>query len=85
MGSDILLRQAEICKIHYYIIGQTDKLKVYLIKNNEEYRIDETDNGIIEANIEEIPPVGENFYYLRVVQDNNERAWSTPIWIKVEK
>jgi len=27
------------------------------------------------------PPAGTSFYYLRVVQDNDEQAWSTPIWV----
>ena len=83
MGSELALKSEEICKIHYYIIGKTDNLKVFLIRNNEEYRIDETVNGLVEVSLDEKTPVSENFYYLRVVQDNGEHAWSTPIWVTV--
>ncbi len=30
---------------------------------------------------EDSPGAGTSFYYLRVVQSNGERAWSTPIWV----
>jgi len=83
MGSELVLNPEQTCLIHYYVIGKSDNLKVFLIKNNEEYRIDETVNGVVEVNIEDTLSIGENFYYLRVVQDNGERAWSTPIWVTV--
>jgi len=24
----------------------------------------------------------DSFYYLRIIQDNNEMAWSSPIWVE---
>jgi hypothetical protein len=68
-------------RVRYLVIGQTDNLEVLLIRNNEEHRVDETESGVVEVEFEETPPAGESFYYLRVVQDNGERAWSTPIWV----
>jgi len=68
-------------RVRYLVIGQTDDLKVFLIRNNQEHRVDRTDTGVVEVEFEETPPEGESFYYLRVVQDNGERAWSTPIWV----
>lgn len=68
-------------RIGYLVIGQTDNLEVFLIRNNQEYRADRTDNGVVEVEFEDTPPEGETFYYLHVVQDNGERAWSTPIWV----
>ena len=79
MGSEVVA--AEPCRIRYYVIGRTDALTVHLIRNNEELLVDRTLNGFIEADFEDLPPAGENFYYLRVVQDNGERAWSSPIWV----
>ena len=28
------------------------------------------------------PPAGENYYYVRVSQNNGQMAWSSPVWIK---
>ena len=57
-------------------------MEVFLIRNNQELRVDTTMNGVVEVEMEDTPPKDDNFYYLRVVQDNGERAWSTPIWIR---
>jgi len=79
MGSDVAVDGP--CRISYTVIGRTDDLEVFLIRNNEEHRLDTTDDGVVEVSFEHTPPEGESFYYLRVVQDNGERAWSTPIWV----
>jgi uncharacterized protein YlxP (DUF503 family) len=31
--------------------------------------------------VDEKPPRGRNFYYLRVSQLNGQMAWSSPIWV----
>lgn len=80
MGSD--LERDGAVTLHYYVLGKTDNLTVHLLRNNEEIRVDETGNGLVEVTIEDTPPADDNFYYLRVVQDNGERAWSTPIWVR---
>lgn len=72
------------CKISYYVIGKTDNVEVFLIRNGEELRVDKTDNGVIEVSFKDTPTSGDNSYYLRVVQDNGENAWSTPIWVTRE-
>jgi len=79
MGSDIATTVP--VNITGYIIGKTDVLEVTLIKNNQEIKSYATDNGLIEFSYEETPEPGEHFYYLRVSQNNGERAWSTPIWL----
>jgi len=73
-----------VCRVKYYVIGRTDNMAVFLIRNNEEIRKDSTDTGVVEVSFRDYAPVGENFYYLRVVQDNGEQAWSTPIWVTRE-
>ncbi len=80
MGSD--LKQDGPCNIAYTVIGQEDQFAVHLIRNNDEIRVDRTDNGVIEVSLTDLPPEKDNFYYLRVVQKNGERAWSTPIWVR---
>ena len=80
VGSD--LEHDGPCKIAYTVIGKDDTLSVHLIRNNEEIRVDRTDRGVVEVSLTDLPPEAENFYYLRVVQANGERAWSTPIWVR---
>jgi hypothetical protein len=67
--------------IEAYIIGKTDILDVVIIRDNIEIQKFSTDNGLIEFSLEDSLAVGEHFYYLRVTQDNGERAWSSPIWV----
>ena len=79
MGSS-LKSQAPI-KIQYTIIGQDDDLSVVLLRDNKEIRRDKTKSGVVEVKLTDKPAAGDHFYYLRVEQQNGERAWSTPIWI----
>ena len=67
--------------IKAYIIGKTDVLDAVLIKDNLEIQTFNTNNGLIEINITDSVSADGHFYYLRVTQENGERAWSTPIWI----
>ena len=79
MGSE--LTSSDPVHIHYEIIGQTQNFKVSLIRNNEAIRTDNISNGAMVIDFDDLPTIEKNFYYLRVEQDNGERAWSTPIWI----
>lgn len=67
-----------------YVIGKTDKLKLAVIRNNLEIHQTTTKTGLIELTLEDNPSKGSHFYYLRVTQDNGERAWSTPIWVDIQ-
>ena len=81
MGSTI--NKSVPCLMKYYVLGKTDNMEVFLIHNNNEVRKDITQNGLVEISAEIKTEKGGGFYYLRVVQDNGEMAWSTPIWINV--
>lgn len=80
MGSDIEVDGP--VKIKAYIVGKEDALKVELVKNNENVATQSTKDGVIEFEYSDDPKAGEHFYYLRVTQENGERAWSTPVWVK---
>jgi len=82
MGSDLAVEGP--CRVNCSVIGQTDEFDVFLIRNNREIRTDSASAGVVEVDMVEEAPRGENWYYLRVVQENGERAWSTPIWVKRE-
>ncbi len=70
--------------VQAYIIGKTDTLEVAIIRDNKEIKVFKTTNGLIEFDFYDGAKRGNHFYYLRVTQDNEERAWSTPIWVTVE-
>jgi len=83
MGEIIKLGTQASKKIEINITG-TDRLKlVEVIKNNKSLRkysgadpsfsVSFTDNSITAPN---------DFYYLRVEQQDNHMAWSSPIWIE---
>ncbi len=68
-------------RVNYYVAGATQQIEVFLIRNNEEIRADRSENGVVEVSFEDEAPAGQSFYYVRAVQSNGERAWSTPIWV----
>ncbi|MEM8548564.1 MAG: DUF3604 domain-containing protein, partial [Pseudomonadota bacterium] len=78
-GSQLAPGQA--LDINAYVIGKEDKLTLTLVRDNQDIETVHTDNGVIDFQTRDWPKGGSHFYYLRVTQDNGERAWSTPIWV----
>ncbi len=81
MGDIINSREAPRLKIK--AIG-TDKIKQFVIVKNEgifytrhpnadEYSLQFTDKDFVP---------GSNYYYIRVVQNDGQVAWSSPIWVE---
>lgn len=68
------------------VVGMTELARVDVVRNNQfvytvnpegaAHRFSFTDTDLASGE--------EAYYYLRCVQDNNEIAWSSPIWIKRE-
>ena len=81
MGDIINSRSAPKLKIR--AIG-TDRIKQVVIVKNQEFvytghpNSDETTFEFVDRDF--VP--GSNYYYLRVVQNNNMVAWSSPIWVE---
>ncbi|MCS7227579.1 MAG: DUF3604 domain-containing protein, partial [Endomicrobia bacterium] len=87
MGSKISVNKPPI--IYVYARGTNKIAYVYLIRNNEViyYSGKDLDSGYasrIEFKDDEIP-VGNNYYYVRVVQEDNEIAITSPIWVEYKK
>ncbi len=68
-------------RVVYEVIGQTDGVTVELVRDGAVIRSDETDDGMVRVEAEDTPDSANTWYYLRVLQDNGERAWTTPIWV----
>ncbi len=69
-----------------YVVGTSAVARVEVIRNEQviyaatpdrkEVRLTYTDNE---------PPAGSSYYYVRVVQDDREIAWGSPIWVERTK
>ena len=57
--------------------------KVELIRNNTYLHTRAGQGPVMELSyLDPAPPPGENYYYLRVEQQDGQLAWSSPIWVK---
>ena len=80
VGSSIDAAQGAVA-ITAFVIGEEDSLRVELIRDNDVIQTYTTTNGVVDVSLQDTPTPGTHFYYLRVIQDNGERAWSTPVWL----
>ena len=81
MGDIIKSRQAPRLKIK--AIG-TDKIKQFVIVKNQEIlytRHPNADEYSLQFTDKDFEP-GSNYYYVRVVQNDGQVAWSSPIWVE---
>ncbi len=62
-------------KIEYAILVRDNKNLIYLGKDLHEGR------GVRTEYIDKDLTAGEHWYYIRIIQDDGEMAWSSPIWI----
>jgi hypothetical protein len=67
--------------ITYAVHGCTDELTVFVIKNNVVLRQATTTDGTVQETFTDDDFTQDSYYYLRVVQANDECAWSSPIWV----
>ncbi|AKJ65153.1 hypothetical protein [Kiritimatiella glycovorans] len=70
------------CRLAGEVAGRDGGMDVVFLRDNEEIRRERSENGVVEFEFDDDPGPGEHFYYVRVEQDNGERAWSTPVWVK---
>lgn len=79
MGSEI---EADKRLIKARAMGVNPISRIDLVKNNENVQ-SKKDCGV-QGRIEmkDTPHFGEDYYYLRVTQQDGEMAWSSPIWVR---
>jgi hypothetical protein len=69
-------------KLEAKIVGTGPVRKVEVIRNNE--YIHTQPGGGVEVTftyVDNDPPAGESWYYIRVEQENGELAWASPVWV----
>lgn len=83
MGSEVKLDESVERKLEVRAEACSPVHKVVIIKNAREIHIDEP--GREAVSIEWIDSSGKereaDYYYVRLIQDDGEMAWSSPIWV----
>ena len=73
---------------HFFVkvIGTAPLQSVTLVRNNQDYYQAEGNGHKMELTFQcgkEEPPRETDCYYVRVIQQDGEMAWSSPIWITI--
>jgi len=64
------------------VVGTSKLKKIEVIKNNNViYTRQEKDKRVLVEFVDLSVTKGMNYYYLRVIQDDGEMGWSSPIWV----
>ena len=81
MGDEIEVEGA-VPPIRARILGTDTIREVALVRNNQVIYAARPDAAVLDFQFtDDQPSPGENFYYVRAVQANDEIAWSSPIWV----
>lgn len=80
MGSEF--STANRPRLDIRVIGTTDIAQIDIIKDNEIVYTAHPDIGELSFTYTDATPKpGEQYYYVRVIQSDNNMAWASPIWI----
>ena len=64
------------------VIGTANLRSIELIRNNKIVHSHRPSGSRAAFEYRDLePPAGESYYYLRVVQEDGNMAWSSPVWI----
>ena len=86
IGSTILTKHAPK-KLKVNVHGTGPLLKVVVVRNNEDWYTAERPGWDCAFELDDLPMPekgGTDWYYLRVIQEDNNMAWTSPIWVKFE-
>jgi len=79
MGSEL---KANKRKLDIYCIGTNFIFQIEVIKNNKTIHRTESNSPECSFSIDDIAEREEDFYYIRVIQQDTEMAWSSPVWVR---
>ncbi len=77
---------SEVPKLEIGVIGTTKIAQLDIIKNNQ--IVYTTHPGVDELSltyVDRAAEPGESYYYVRVIQEDDNMAWASPIWITYKK
>jgi hypothetical protein len=83
MGEEFAAGEVPPLKIK--VVGTDTISDVQVIRNNRSIYTHPGGSRKLELDfVDTAPETGTNFYYLRVLQENRQAAWSSPIWVDLE-
>jgi hypothetical protein len=66
-------------------IGCDEIDRVEIIRNGEIVFSEQADDVFVQTVLQDPqPPAGRSWYYARIVQEDGNMAWSSPVWVVVE-
>ena len=83
MGSELVIPKGEQTYIEISVLG-TDKVNVELVKNNRTVKTWQPGTNVCATVWEDTDRSSSDFYYLRVTQQDEHMAWSSPVWVDEE-
>lgn len=87
MGSDLTAFQQPVVALR--VMGSASLHKVEVIRDGEIILALGKDTtfgrGVNRTFTDSEVQSGQHFYYLRVIQENGEMAWSSPIWVNLNR
>ena len=90
MGQEIKIKRNLSRTIKTEVHGEAPVSEVDIIRENptEPVKIWKWDIPILDPGMlewtDDSPLVGSTWYYVRVIQSDNQMAWSSPIWVDLE-
>jgi hypothetical protein len=74
----------EVPPIRIKVVGTDTISDIHVIRNNTSIYQNPGGSREVELSFRDMDPEpGTNFYYLRVLQENRQAAWSSPIWVNL--
>jgi hypothetical protein len=84
MGDAFKTRQAPTLQIH--VLGTSDLAKIDILRDSKvTATLKPQGTGYTGTWTDPSPLEGTHYYYIRVMQKDNELAWGSPMWIHFEK
>jgi hypothetical protein len=75
----------EVPPIKIKVVGTDTISDIHVIRNNTSIYQNPGGSREVELSFRDMDPEpGTNFYYLRVLQENRQAAWSSPIWVNLD-
>lgn len=81
MGEEISAPENSRSEIMARVAGTEEIERIELIKNNLVITSKETKGSVVEFKYDERSAPGD-YYYIRVLQIDGHRAWSSPVWLQ---
>jgi hypothetical protein len=75
----------EVPPLRIKVVGTNTITDVQVIRNNRSIYTHPGGSKELELSfVDTAPEPGTSFYYLRVLQEDQQAAWSSPIWVNLE-